>query len=76
MAKQDAVKGARCDRFLLVRLVALAAPVVLEGLPVAERNRREWNHPVLHHFQALRGLMDDRSRVPAPVSSSIRKDIF
>jgi hypothetical protein len=66
VAKQDAAKGARDDRFLLVHLEALAAPVVLEDLPVAERNRREWNHPVLRHFQALRALMDDRSRVPAP----------
>jgi hypothetical protein len=64
VAKQDAAKGARGDRFLLVHL---AAPVVLEDLPVAERNRRVWNHPVLRHFPALQALMDDRSRVPAPV---------
>jgi hypothetical protein len=70
-AKQDAAKGARGGRFLLVHLgdpEVLAAPVVLEDLPVVEMSLLQvWNHPVLRHFPALPVLMGDRSRVPAPV---------
>ena len=62
-AKQDAAKGARGDRFLLVHL---AAPVVLEDLPVAEKNRREWNRLVSRRFRVLQVHTGDRSRVLAP----------
>ena len=79
MGKWDAEKEGLGGRFLLVHLAvreARVAPAVLEALPVVEMSLPAWNRLVLRLFRGLPALTGDPNRVPDPVSSSIRTDIF